>query len=347
MYPKEKDLKYEEELWPDPEDAPLVPPRNYLRAYLEDRESLPPVLTEQIRGSINCRRALENLSSELLLEDILEEEKPKLDLPGQEEIQELVDELEKIDLDRAVFAVQGQIWTTSCAISGFAEGSEVSFFNFNPTTVLILEPNVAVPCSPEACWPVENRGRGDVVIEPEGFVPLVAHMWLSIDMSHSQLAQQVATVKLPSERFTTGDRPVDLDVLAKQQVQELEANASYLSCNLEVRRTSYQEPPVFKDEEIAASGFLENQSNEFEYVDKESGATICFSLQNNGKDYHVLIEKDDLRSDCLDGFIIKFNSGEKLEIKGGQGFIGIESLRSGFCIKDSFGNDTEITPHKS
>jgi hypothetical protein len=70
-------------------------------------------------------------------------------------------------------------------------------------------------------------------------------------------------------------------------------------------------------------------------------------LQNNGKDYHVMIEKDDLRSDCLDGFIIKFNSGEKLEIKGGQGFIGIGSLRSGFCIKDSFGNDTEITPHKS
>jgi hypothetical protein len=347
MYPKEKDLKYEEELWPDPEDAPLVPPQNYLRAYLEGRESLPPVLTEQIRGSINCRRALENLSAELLLEDILEEEKPELDLPGREEIQELVDELEKMNLDRAKHALQGQIWTTSCTIRGFAEGSEVSFFNFNPMTVLILEPCVVVPCSPEACWPEENRGKGDVVIEPEGFVPMVAHMWLRIDMSHSQLAQKVATVKLPSERFTTGDRPVDLDVLAKQQVRELEANASYLSCNFEVRRTSYQEPPVFKDEEIAASGFLENQSNEFEYVDKESGATICFSLQNNGKDYHVMIEKDDLRSDCLDGFIIKFNSGENLEIKGGQVSISVDAIKSGFWLEDISGNKAEIIPHKS
>ena len=104
----------------------------------------------------------------------------------------------------------------------------------------------------------------------------------------------MATVKLPA-RFTTDDRPVDLDVLAKQQVRELK-QCVYLSCNLEVRRTSYQEPPVFKMKKLLP-GF-ENQSNEFEYVDKESGATICFSLQNNGKDYHVMIEKDDLRSDC-------------------------------------------------
>ena len=70
-------------------------------------------------------------------------------------------------------------------------------------------------------------------------------------------------------------------------------------------------------------------------------------MQSNGKDFHVMIEKDDVRSDCLDGFKIKSNSGENLVIKGGQGFIGIESLRSDFWIEDISGNKAEIIPHKS
>jgi len=346
MYPKEKDLKYEEELWPDPEDAPLVPPRNYLRAYLEDHESLPPVLTEQIRGSINCRRALENLSAELLLEDILEEEKPKLDLPSTEEVDELLDECVGIDLNSAVFALPGEIWTTQSFISGLVEGHKINFFNFNPIQILILDSGLVVPCSPEACWPEENRGTGDVIIQPEGYVTMVAHMWLSTKMSFSQLARKVSTVELPSESFTSLDRPVNLDILAKQQIRELEVASVYLSCNLELSIPKCHTLPV-SEKRAASSGSVQQDGTEYEFIHENSGAKISFSLQNNGKEFYVMVEKDDLRSDCLDGFLIKANSGGNIEIKGGQGIISLEANKSGFWLEDNSGNETEITPNKS
>ena len=120
-----------------------------------------------------------------------------------------MEECEITDLHSAVFALPGEIWTTQSFISGLVEGHKINFFNFNPSQVLILDAGLVVPCSPEACWPEENRGKGDVVIEPEGFVSMIAHMWLTTKMSFSQLAQKVATVKLTSERFTSVDRPVD------------------------------------------------------------------------------------------------------------------------------------------
>lgn len=311
MYPKEKDLKYEEELWPDPEDAPLVPPRNYLRAYLEDRESLPPVLTEQIRGSINCRRALENLSAELLLEDILEEEKSKLDLPSIEEVDELIEETNVDNLTH--LAKRGFVYTTSCFQTQNQEDGSLGYFNFSPQTVLVLsEPceefYQVVPCSPEACWPEENRGFGDLLIEPNGFVPLVAHLWCEMNIPATHLRNWVGQVELPHLSELSFDPPEGLDELATLQVRQLQANAEYLTGHL-VESTGIR-ISFFEKERLVAST-SQDDVPEYQCCEKTTGTDLIFtSLKNNKMRFLVL--KDGVPSVLLKGYKLIVNQKEYL-----------------------------------
>ena len=305
MYPKERDLKYEEELWPDPEDAPLVPPQNYLRAYLEDRESLPPVLTEQIRGSINCRRALENLPAAVLLEDILEEEKPKLDLPSTEEVDELIEEINVDNLTH--FAKRGSIYTTSCYQTQNEENGNLGYFNFSPQTVLVLsEPDDdfcnVVPCSPEACWPEENRGLGDLVIEPNGFVPVVAHLWCEKDIPMTQLRNLIGQVELPHYSELCFDPPEGLDELATIQVLQLKACAVYLTGNI-VQTKGLLIP--FIEFELKVGSTSNTDELDYRCYEQTTRTELIFTRLDNK--LRLLILKDGAPTELLQGYRLIIN----------------------------------------
>jgi len=206
-----KDLMEEaRRLWPDPGDAPEVPPEHVLRQYLRAPDSLDDDdLVAQIEESVNCRRALEFLRME------------STDQPWRNLISSVKDtEVSRVDMEwietvRAGTRPQpnppsstpgsvsepeiGQIWTTKSRIEISRDHKIRYRHTFLPPRVVIVEGPFSfdsgdisdtffrcIPLTPDLLW--ENRLADDeaLVSLPAG-EQAAAHLWLERPVSEDQL----------------------------------------------------------------------------------------------------------------------------------------------------------------
>ncbi len=223
-------LRRSQRLWPDPFDAPDVPPRDMLADYMRGGVArLPHVhgyryyLPKQITESINCQRALEALRAEQDPDHILH---PAISAELEEHLARQAWEVFKAQLSKSPrppirSTVHGtlpapvlppqppatptadQIWTTSHEVKRFDGFRRQSRYTWHPVNVLLAEgprPSGddlvwrAMPCSPLDFWGVENVGDAEAVVEVSGAGTYVVHFQLEYPVSKSQLHAFVGVV---------------------------------------------------------------------------------------------------------------------------------------------------------
>lgn len=191
------------ELWQDPFEAPDVPPVDMLRDWLAGKR-FEPWLEAQIRGSVNCQRALAALDDE---EEV------------QEDVsQELLDRLLSIPVQaplppaasRARIPgppVVGELRATRGRVEQFRQGVDTWTQTFSPVPVLLLSgPHDrgldrvwrAVAATEALEWPAEWRSEEDIPVQDSAGDQWIAHLWLEYPVSDSQLAGSLGAVDEPT-----------------------------------------------------------------------------------------------------------------------------------------------------
>lgn len=189
-------------LWPDPLDAPEVPPEGVLRSFLKDPDAVEQDLADQIRESLNCRRALEKIE----IEDgnhpwsdfITAGEKTpfpdlsRLVIPKGRQVPQPV----KLPGTGEVAPCFGQVWHTSPNVKIFRDGKIIDRKTFLPPVVIIVEDGVnvgydtifrAIPVSPVELWPNSWLGDDELLVKIPGLGEYAAHIWLEYPLSIEQL----------------------------------------------------------------------------------------------------------------------------------------------------------------
>ena len=207
-------------LWPDPFDAPDVPDRETLGAYLDNPTGADPDLAEQLRESVNARRALEALRVERgdhpasdLLESI-----PLGQVDAEPDWGALTARLNALlpqqkgtllpprfsEADRFLQPQPGQVWLTTDAVQVWQEGRLVRRRTNEVPLALITESadrmengdDVArgVAVSPAAHWPDGWIASDEIRVTTDRQDPYVAHVWLEYPISRRQLLRPLAVL---------------------------------------------------------------------------------------------------------------------------------------------------------
>ena len=207
-------------LWPDPWEAPEVPPRDMLQLYQQGVQNLPPEfrtwLPGQIRGSVNCQRALEELRAESKSEHLLHSflspvaEVAPVELSGHisESISPVDTTSPKADAPAVPAAMvepaPDQVWTTQPRVAHFNGRGMESRYTWQPVNVLLVEAQSvghretlwrAIPCTPLWVWGEENVGGDEAVIEVADKGEYVAHFTLEFPVHSLQLYSCVGVAK--------------------------------------------------------------------------------------------------------------------------------------------------------
>lgn len=228
------------EYWPDPWEAPEVPPPALLSAW-EEGTVTDADLDAQVGESINCMRALQLLALGFMEEGVgdLGLHLPVLRAEGP-----------------ATTPQAGQLWTTRSAVEAFADGVPYRRrWTFDPVSVLLLSGpavtendriwRVAV-ITPEGNWPEEWRGSRDrsVVAHLGGeAAAYVAHLWLEYPVSESQLHATFGEVA-PGTLQAVWTAPegeagsAEEDEEGRMARERLLARASFLPMTADARRAT-------------------------------------------------------------------------------------------------------------
>jgi hypothetical protein len=178
-----------ERLWPDPYDAPDVPPRNWLLRYVAGTASATLDREAQLAESPNAQRALEILHAELAF-GAAAVETPMLPSGA--------DEATNVVTPFAVVSgpVAGQLWTTKGRVRHFDGHRLVWRETFLPLTVMLFEKGSehcgkdqwkVIPVSPEETWPDEYLALDESRIELTNGEDWVAHLWLEAEVPTDEL----------------------------------------------------------------------------------------------------------------------------------------------------------------
>lgn len=210
-----EDLWESELLWPDPMEAPDVPPKKDLVAFLEDLGKINSDLARQIESSVSCLRALEGLQAEDQTENknsatmtaffqkvgIADDQENRQDedkTPNSHPVapppaHRLPTEVRCRQI-RSV-RLEYQYW----------DGETFSRkFNFKPVDLLITSDRIerpagdffrAVPCSPSEIWRTEDMlCPEDLVFKTVGGSQWVLHTWLGYQVSVDDLDDCLGTL---------------------------------------------------------------------------------------------------------------------------------------------------------
>ena len=209
-------------LWPDPWEAPEVPPRDVLQLYQQGIQNLPSEfrtwLPNQIRASVNCQRALEELRAETNPEHLLHpvvsafrSDIPPLVSgyigqtapPGAEK--SLTSQARApAKSSGAVDPAPDQLWTTRPGVAHFNGRGMESRYTWGPLNVFLVEHQPAgrgevlwraIPCTPLWVWGEENVGSDEAVIEIEDGEQYVAHFTLEYPVHARQLYACIGVAK--------------------------------------------------------------------------------------------------------------------------------------------------------
>ncbi len=174
--------------WPNPLDAPDVPPSEYLTAYKLGRLHLHE-LVKQIEQSENCQRALARL---------------EIEYPEDEATGFSISSIEEGVRDREADVRFGGIWTSRCLVEAF-DGRIVNRYLWKSVSALIIGELIhtrndavvrVVPVSEKDDWPENATTSTDFLFITEGGAEYVAHLEFQHEMSVEQLFRRWDNVEM-------------------------------------------------------------------------------------------------------------------------------------------------------
>ena len=202
------DLWESERLWPDPMEAPDIPPVEDLVAFLEDSKKIDPDLASQIKSSVACLRALDELQTKDLAKDknsaAMKDFFKKVGITDNQAIEQSDDEVPTNHpvpfphvRPQSAEVRSRQIRSVRHGYQYWDEESLRRGFNFNPVDLLIISERIerpagdffrAVPCSPSEVWRIEDMlCPEDIVFNTVGGSQWVLHTWLAYPVSVDDL----------------------------------------------------------------------------------------------------------------------------------------------------------------
>ena len=262
-------------LWPEPDEAPEVPPRQVLERYLKDPDATDADLSAQIRESINCRRMLERLKLEQGPHPILSKTKTLKPLE-QAFFLRLANKFPvstssapakarpagmAVDQSRASV---GQIWTTRSEVCRWTNGQMRRRWTFLPQDIVIVAPPQelawdtvfhAVAATPAELWPGDWLVDGDIRAVLADGAAHILHLWLNKTVSIYQFGQCLGVLNQDSaESLRAGTRAAAGKSAVKQRQdacarsnadalferERLRARAEWLSATADARREWYE-----------------------------------------------------------------------------------------------------------
>lgn len=240
-------------LWPDPSEAPEVPPYDLLKKYLNDPSSIEDDLADQIDNSPNCRRALERIRQES-------------NDPISGEAISFFNELRSIMSESGVKKTKkcfapinnnptfrfGSAWTTRSEVKMRVGNDIVKRWTFMPMDVILLDNGVeigsdkiyrAVAISKFELWK-DNVAEDEVIIKIPKMGLYVAHLWLNYPVSEEQLFHNLGELSSVEKKafknackqygndedvIGAGQKYPLLDYELRQERKRLHQKASWLS----------------------------------------------------------------------------------------------------------------------
>lgn len=202
-----EDLWESQRLWPDPMEAPDVPPKTILTDFLEDSTRMEAELVRQIETSVACLRALEELIAEEPEKEISSYMTAFFQKAGiVEDREDDLNDVENTEDSPIPFpssqcqllsAHPGQIRSVRHELQCWDGESLSKRFNFKPVDILIVSNRIqrpagdffrAIPCSPSEIWRTEDMlCPEDVVFTTVGGSEWVLHTWLGYPVSVDDL----------------------------------------------------------------------------------------------------------------------------------------------------------------
>jgi hypothetical protein len=272
-------LERAQRLWPNPFEAPDVPPRELLEAFRRGPEHLPQDMRDwlpaQIKQSVNCQLALEVLKTEedpghILHPLISPAEDARLAMTAWEEFKARHRVAHEQPMEAAVLRdapavpphtiplgspeepAVDQIWTTKGDVEIFNGRRPEPRRVWLPMNVLLAEGPIqdrgetlwrAMPCTPLEVWGEENVGDSEAVVNVPVEGEYVVHFRLEYPVSARQLHACIGTVE--DSGIVPGNAPTTPELeLERERVLEC---AAWLSATADAQRTRAEasvEPPM-------------------------------------------------------------------------------------------------------
>ena len=319
-------------LWPDPYEAPEVPSKAILRKFLLDPVKLEKDLVDQIKGSINCTRALEqlrrpaeyaskpdwmtdelaaNLKHTLANGQPAKKSKPTADASfGHREF--------------------GQIWHSCSEVERWT-GSEIAHrWTFRPLDVILVSSAIdmpwddtifrAVAVSHAELWPSDMQADDEITITLPDGGRFVVHLWLDYPISACQLAHRIGTLantectrlKIGTTAIEEGlalaprdgaGLPLDpvQDRATMQARQRLHACASWLSATADARRKwaeSQTHHAVIPNRTLIQFPSLQREELALAAADTTSGKVATQAYEIVGHTLRLKVEASAASEDC-------------------------------------------------
>ncbi len=192
-------------LWPDPDEAPEVPPEATLQTYLNAPDLLESDIRAQIKKSIQCQRALEYIRLKPLDDEdtswinasLLQDLKAKLASKTPNE------PMPTKHIPAFIHRQFGQIWKTRSEVE-YWNGSRMAHrFTFRPPQVILLSNPIDLPwddtiyraavVTPAECWTADRMADDEITITIPDIGDYVVHLWLSYPVSGCQISDFIGT----------------------------------------------------------------------------------------------------------------------------------------------------------
>jgi hypothetical protein len=281
----ERAIRREERLWPDPFEAPEVPPREFLERYclgvghLPHEEGYRVHLPDQIVESVNCRRALEWLGAQAepghFLHRLAQEngipsgwaEFKARRFPGAEEPSPVRRPQARAEAAAGRPPEPDQIWTTRHRVEFFDGRDERwwrSRYTWQPVEALLAEGPLAadddeiwraMPCTPLAVWGEHNVGSQEAVVEAPEAGLYVVHFRLEYPVSREQFHACLGAV---AQRETEPGKAPETAELRLER-QRLFERALWLPATADARRLRAELKPKFEALDVSGGSLIRSR----------------------------------------------------------------------------------------